>query len=56
MKGENKMIRQLENGSGVSFSVMVDGKIVNFNLAVLAKKDFRYSRHVAENTDCNQSY
>jgi len=34
-------IRKLENGSGVGFSVMIDGNVVNFKLAVFAKKWFR---------------
>jgi len=35
------MIRKLENGSGVGFSVIVDGNVVNFKLAVFARKWFR---------------
>jgi len=34
-------IRKLENGSGVGFSVMIDGNVVNFKLAIFARRWFR---------------
>ena len=33
-------IRKLEQGSGVGFSVMIDGNVVNFKLAIFARKSW----------------